>query len=126
MGLPDVIRSIKELAKMKIEYDERISGMTTEEMIVETVRALISQRFGRDVRLEEFRSSIKEALKSARITEFHEKKIMTGLMKDLFRELKGDIKELARFAEEITRSYVMEKLRREGHDEKGDCEVCSQ
>ncbi|RSN72888.1 MAG: type I restriction endonuclease subunit R [Thermoproteota archaeon] len=110
--LSDAFR-LKKLAEIKIKYDEEILNKPVKERIVETVRMRIKQKFNVEPMLQEFRNSINKALKSARIVETHRKEIRTSLMKDLFKEIKAEPKNLKKFAEDITDEYVIEELRRE-------------
>lgn len=113
----EAFRLFMNAMEMKIEYDEKISTMTLEEKIVETIKMLLTQRFAKEMPLElkEFKNILSEVAKSARIVAYHEMALRTSLMKDLFREVNLYIsgvpaKVLKDFAEGITSDYVVKEL----------------
>ncbi len=119
IGVEEFLNLLMSSINDKLVYDEKVASMATEDRIAETVRTLIARKYGvgKEVKLElpNFRRSLSEACMAAKIVTLHEKRIRTALMRDLFKELKREgfeISELKRFAEEVTRDYVLKELAR--------------
>ncbi|RLG60473.1 type I restriction endonuclease subunit R, partial [Candidatus Geothermarchaeota archaeon] len=101
------VNIITSLIDYKLRYDKKVSEMTPEDKIIETIKTLIIQRYEIKeepiLRLENFKKTLLETLSSPRITNTHKRRIRTALMKDLFIELRDldiEVSEIRRLAEE--------------------------
>jgi len=107
------------LIEDKLKYDEKVASMSVEDKIVETVRTLITRRYGlgeeAQLELARFRKALSEVIAAPRVVLRHEKDITTALMLDLFKELKGrgiQARELKELAKEVTKDYVLKEIDR--------------
>jgi len=116
-------RILSESTEEKIIYDEKISAKPPSERIIDTVNLLLNQQFGDkkelSFELEELRKTLPEVIKATKIVAYHENKVRTALMKDLFKEMKKEkvdtsqiLPELKNFAEIVTKEYIIEEARK--------------
>ena len=108
-----------------LRYHEKIASMPLEDEIIETVRTLVMRRYGLDERtqlkLTRFRKTLSEAITAPRVVSRHEKDIITALMLDLFRELKGrniPPRELKELAKEVVKDYILKRITSQGRGER--------
>ena len=115
------IKILSESIDEKIKYDEKVSVKSSTDRIIETVNIMINRRFLEDrkisFQLRELSEIIPEIMKAPRITESHERKLRTALLKDLFREMKKVkenttkiLPELKNFAETVTTEYIIKEI----------------
>jgi len=114
------LQNLLDASEQKIKYDEEISSKPLVERVVDTISFLIARQFagGKEIslKLEELRKVLSEIIKAPKIVTYHENKLRTALMKDLFREAReiganvADARELKNFAETVTREYVLDEI----------------
>ena len=106
--------TLKELAKEKVDYDEKIANKPIIERVRDTIKMLLKERFGVDIdlNLKELTDTINKVMESRRIMQSHEAEIRTALMKDLFKNIKVDVSSIKRFAEEVSRDYIMNEIKK--------------
>lgn len=106
---------LKESAKEKLDYDEKIANKPMIERIKDTIKILVKKRFEIDIDLDlkELIDTINKVMEASRIMQSHEYDVRTALMKDLFKNIKKiDAREIKRFAEEVSRDYIMNEIKR--------------
>jgi type I restriction enzyme R subunit len=109
--LLDAVNDLNNLLTIKITYDEKILSKPIKERIVETIKFKVQEKFHVQPKLQNFENYIDTPLNSTKIVETHIKGMKTNLLKDLFKEVKGDIKELKEFVDKIVDEYVIPEIK---------------
>jgi len=105
---------LKVLFGKTVEYKKETEGLTPQEYIVKTVANTVTASLkleGQNLDLKNFKAVLQEIAGKRIIGESERKKIRTGLMGDLFKEIKGaDRMKLKELAEEMT-EFAIEKIK---------------